>query len=247
MTVLLQDNEVGRFDSESSLIYQHCIMERIPSQKFHYQDMIDGNVDLSGCSLVVGGVPAVTSALKQLGLDIPKPNYYPEELSQFLHRDVWIGEVKDVYGYLAQETKIFAKSVNWKQMTGRVFSHDDSLGKLSTLSDDTPLWLSSVVGWNSEWRVYVSNHQIKAICIYEGSDEIKPNIKTIQSAIDILSNIDKHSKFYTFDWGVLTTGETALIESNDAWAIGAYKGIHYRDYYELLKGRWDEIISNGEG
>lgn len=208
--------------------------------------MVDGKVDLSDCSLVVGGVPAVTAALKQLGASTPEPNYYPKELSHLLHREVWLGEAKHLYGYLAQETPIFAKSVNWKEMTGRVFSHNESTGALSTLADDTPLWFSSIVEWSSEWRVYVSNHQIKACCIYEGNEEVKPDIKVINSAIDILSNVNNHPKFYTFDWGVLSTGETALIESNDAWAIGAYKGVHYRDYYELLKGRWDEIINSSK-
>ena len=47
---------------------------------------------------------------------------------------------------------------------------------------------------------------------------------------------------YALDVGVLSTGETALVEVNDAYGIGAY-GIAAEHYYTFLKARWDELCA----
>lgn len=46
---------------------------------------------------------------------------------------------------------------------------------------------------------------------------------------------------YGIDFGVLSSGETALVEANDGYALGAYK-IESAPYAELLFARWAELV-----
>ena len=44
---------------------------------------------------------------------------------------------------------------------------------------------------------------------------------------------------YVLDFGVLANGETALVEANDAFAIGLYRGaLSPRQYLAFLQARW---------
>ena len=48
---------------------------------------------------------------------------------------------------------------------------------------------------------------------------------------------------YVLDFGVLSGGETALVEANDFWAIGLYeKSMSSQDYLSLLNARWSSIL-----
>jgi hypothetical protein len=47
---------------------------------------------------------------------------------------------------------------------------------------------------------------------------------------------------YGIDFGVLSTGQTALVEFNDGYALGAYK-ISSSAYTDLLLTRWNELVS----
>jgi ATP-grasp domain, R2K clade family 2 len=47
---------------------------------------------------------------------------------------------------------------------------------------------------------------------------------------------------YAIDFGVLSTGETALVEMNDGFALGAY-AIDSQDYTDLICARWTELLT----
>lgn len=48
-------------------------------------------------------------------------------------------------------------------------------------------------------------------------------------------------KAFVLDLGVLSTGEVALIEMNDAFSIGKYDGIDDETYAKFLITRWEEL------
>ena len=48
-------------------------------------------------------------------------------------------------------------------------------------------------------------------------------------------------KAFTLDLGVLSTGEVALIEMNDAFSIGKYNGISDETYAKFVITRWEEL------
>ena len=121
MTIFVQSKVDGSFSVESRLVYQFCVMDRRRVKCFKPNQMLYGTIDLDGAELVVGSVECVTSAFQQLNLPTPTPNYYPTELSSYLYRKVWSTTVKEVISRVACEQAVFAKSVNWKESTGRVY------------------------------------------------------------------------------------------------------------------------------
>ena len=48
-------------------------------------------------------------------------------------------------------------------------------------------------------------------------------------------------KAFALDFGVLSTGEVALIEMNDAFSIGKYNGIDDETYAKFVITRWEEL------
>jgi ATP-grasp domain, R2K clade family 2 len=78
---------------------------------------------------------------------------------------------------------------------------------------------------------------------YSGNPEIKIDINVVEQAIDILDQSQESYAGYAIDFGVLSSGETALIEMNDGFAIGAYQ-INFQDYTDLILSRWEELLSN---
>jgi hypothetical protein len=62
----------------------------------------------------------------------------------------------------------------------------------------------------------------------------------VQDAIKALGATPEPSCAYALDLGVLSDGQTALIELNDAYGIGAY-GISPKVYFDFLKARWDQL------
>ena len=46
---------------------------------------------------------------------------------------------------------------------------------------------------------------------------------------------------YGIDFGVLSSGQTALIEVNDGYSLGAY-AIEAKSYTDLLMTRWHELL-----
>lgn len=226
---------------EARIIYQHCIVENIKTQFFEYESLADSQINLAECELIVGSVEAVCCGFQLLSIPIPAPNYYPEELSEFLHRSVWKGLQEDVVKSVIAGKPVFAKPFRWKLFTGRVFH---SSAKVDMIFDGLPkneqLWLGDPVTWLSEYRVYVINNCIEACCIYAGNENIIPDFKVIERAISILGASNPPAA-YAIDWGVLLEGSTALVEMGDGFSMGAYKGIYPKQYFRFLKTRWDQL------
>ncbi|WP_435592932.1 ATP-grasp domain-containing protein [Nocardia sp. bgisy118] len=63
------------------------------------------------------------------------------------------------------------------------------------------------------------------------------------SAITAYHGSGNAPRAYGIDFGVLATGETALIEANDGHALGAYD-IAADLYTELVVQRWSELLSH---
>ena len=68
----------------------------------------------------------------------------------------------------------------------------------------------------------------------------KNKIKVQQFLSSLILGRELPSAF-ALDLGVLSTGEVALIEMNDAFSIGKYNGIDDETYAKLVITRWDEL------
>jgi hypothetical protein len=145
---------------------------------------------------------------------------------------------------------LFVKPIQIKLFNGFVFKgfdyidyddHDkeqlENLGKL-LLSDD--VYISTVVNFIAEWRVYVSKGKVLGQCRYdENEDEYSLKLAFVGEVIEKLGN-----RTVALDVGLLDTGEFCVVELNDAWACGKYQGISNADYFRFLSTRWIEIINH---
>lgn len=98
---------------------------------------------------------------------------------------------------------------------------------------------------NSEHRYYVLEGKILGHARYDsGPDEWPdPDQEQVEKMVEILSNITNTPVAYALDVGVLDNGSTALVEFNDAWAIGLYRGAISAEQYALfLQHRWNQLF-----
>lgn len=175
---------------------------------------------------------------------VPNNIDYPIELESFLGRSVSAISVDELlYRVLVDGEQLFAKPKELKLFTGQVFTPLTGTSILRELEKGTELYVSPVVEWRAEFRVYICEGNILSCCRYDDNDveDICLDMSIVNEAVSLFVNAPSG---YSLDFGVLSTGETALIEMNDGYALGKYKGISDKQYFELLKTRWREIIKN---
>ncbi len=63
----------------------------------------------------------------------------------------------------------------------------------------------------------------------------------VKTAIKDFENSDERTDAYGIDFGILKSGETALVEWNDGYALGSY-GLDKEIYTDLILSRWEEIL-----
>lgn len=245
--VYLQKPVTGSLGVEESKVMMHSVMEGIPYRFFKPEDIFNGQLELNKDTLVVGSVESYRQALKQIaGVDF-NVDCYPLALLSFLDRRVWVGKKEDLRAEIENGGAIFAKPVKTKLFTGQVFSkenaendfNDTELGKIE---ENELLYLSTLVTWTAEFRVYVKAGQVVSICQYTGEEDDSPDENVINEAVNTFLSASPTHTFFTLDFGITEDRRTTFIEFNDAWAIGFYKGISERDYFEILMGRWKEIL-----
>jgi len=200
---------------------------------------------LSGDTFIAGDMDAMHGAMAMLGIAVPVPNDYPKSLSPFMHRRIW----KSTLGEAEREvlegsgTAVFVKPADRrKSFTGRVFEGMDDLYGVSGVSRRQEVWCSQVVKWQSEYRVYVNQDQIVSIDCYAGNSAPPLDQVALRQALTAFQTSGEAPRAYGIDFGVLSTGETALIEANDGYALGAYQ-ISAEAYTNLLEARWRELLS----
>jgi hypothetical protein len=203
---------------------------------------------LKAGALPVGSVEFVRAAMALAEVPEPPNLSYATEALSFLHRDVSLISAERA----RRLGPIFVKPVETKLFTGFVFdgrepraslsSHTlDQLRVFEAMPADASVWVSTPVAWLSEWRYYVQEGVVRGKARYDSEDDEDaplPDFQIVQECIKALSI--KHP--FAIDLGVLSTGQTALVEVNDAWAIGLYSGaLSPREYFEFLHARWASL------
>jgi hypothetical protein len=199
----------------------------------------------SGTALPIGTVEFVREAFRVSGILEPANMSYPPELVSYLGRKVLgvtVGEVNETWFVKPQITKQFTGFVyNPATSKSDLSSHDlEQCQAFESLLSTDLVWISEPVQWQSEWRYYVDNRQVLGAGRYDdGEDEAPlPNKAIVASAAAELH----HAGPCALDFGVLTTGDTVLVEANDFWALGLYeRALSGKQYLELLSKRWVEL------
>lgn len=202
--------------------------------------------------LPVGSVEFVRAAMAALGVPEPENITYPPTLADFLRRDVRRTTAGAVLGTW------FVKPVTTKAFTGFVFDtmsapedypeHErESYAAFMALEPHTEVWISEPVRFVSEWRYYVQGGQVIGAARYDpdgAEDAPEPDRETVARAAIAMAAAPGAPAACSLDFGVLESGETALVEANDAWALGLYgRGLGPREYATLLTTRWQQIAT----
>lgn len=197
----------------------------------------------------VGSVEYVREGMRLAGIREPANLSYPSGCESYLLRSVWRTPAADA---LAMKQTRFIKPTDTKGFTGFVLGsaglplseHDmEQLSALQALDAATPVWVSDPVVWVSEFRYYISQGSILGYARYDQGDDDdvpEPDMAIVARCIRDLAI--EHP--YALDMGVLASGQTALVEVNDAFAIGLYQGaLKPLQYAEFLANRWAFLVS----
>ena len=210
--------------------------ELFTSKRLHRNQL-----QLDRSTLVVGDNPTIESVLKRIGYPYVG-DCYPQVLRPYLHRPVWTSTVKqlriDADGQSPDYIFIKPHSKT-KAFTGFVV---ESAKDLYSIPANLELYCSSVVEWLSEYRVFINNEKIVGIKHYHGNHKTKLDEGVLENAIQDFEKSGTSTAAYALDFGVLESGETALIEWNDAFGLGGY-GLRDEIYTDLILARWLEILA----
>lgn len=187
--------------------------------------------------IIVGGVGIIRKRLKSFDIEPPMIDY-PVELSGYLGRIISRDKLLHVVNN-PELWPIFIKSVDQKVLTGKVITSTKDLVGIGFQDNDIDIYRSSVVNFQSEYRVFVRYGQILDIKHYWGDPLIFPNARVIQRAIEDYTSAPDA---YGIDFGVTNDGKTLLIEVNDAWALGCY-GLESHLYAKFLLTRWAQLTN----
>jgi hypothetical protein len=242
-TAFIQEEGNGRLMPEARLVRDHCVTMGMPVQLYTPKRIHRRQLALTGRSFIFGDMDCMHGAMRQLNIPIPEAMYYPPSLTRWLHRKVWLDTLGGVRMRIEDgAAPIFAKPASRaKVFTGRVFSGHADFYHVGTTSWREPVWCSEVVSWRSEYRVYVNGYDIVAIDHYEGDANATLDVAAVEQALSEHRRSGEAPAAYGIDFGVLSSGETALVEANDGYALGAYK-IESAPYAELLFARWAELV-----
>ncbi len=198
-------------------------------------------------AMPVGSVEFVRAAMKQASIKEPPFICYPQGLAAHMRRPIIASTIGQM-GLLCERS--FVKPVATKLFTGFVFDpsqpgdlpseHDnDQRRTLCSLPADTPVWLSPPVEWLCEWRYYIDGGILGKARYDDGPEDApQPDHDFVFECIDQCGL--KHP--YALDIGVLSDGQSAVVELNDAWALGLYNhALSPAGYLRFLLRRWASI------
>lgn len=239
---LVEQEGQGRMIAEQALARDELLRRALPVDTFLLKDLQRRRVLLAPDALVVGTIPAVRLALRHLGVEAPAPLDYPDALRPWLRRAVTATTVRELSRAM-RDGSIAATFVKpreqQKRFTGFVAIDRGALGHVEALGQATPVWCSEVVTWRSEQRVFVLDGAIVGVCTYSDCDE-PVDLAVVREAIGAWRAAGDMPRACAMDFGVLDDGQTALVEVNDAFGVGAY-GLDAAPYVDLLAARWEEL------
>lgn len=126
---------------------------------------------------------------------------------------------------------------------------DEQAAAFEALPPETPVWVSEPVTFVREDRYYILDGVVVGVGRYDDSEDDHaraPDTAVLIRAKQALER-DGAPVAYGLDLGVLDTGETVVVEVNDAWALGLYRAYWGRKnptaYLEMLNARWMQIAA----
>ena len=247
--------QAGNVSQEVRVLVAASLLKDWPLTRFQTGAALPASTKqalLAGRLTPVGSVEFLVDVMQQCGIPAPPPVSYPPELASFLKRDV--RKVSAAEARQATEP-VFLKPLQTKRFSGFVWQPGVPVGQLSDydreqgqllagLPDACPLWLASPVGWLAEYRVYVLHRAIIGVARYDAGDAA--GSLDWQAVEKMVARAGPNLPVaWALDVGQMATGETALVECNDAWSLGYYRdgNLPAAQYAEMLVQRWRELAT----
>lgn len=226
----------GQFGTEEQVALTALRARGIPFVEATPKLIQRGRVKVTPETLVVGSIPLVHEALRSLDIPTPEPNDYPPELQGYLHRNIWSAKLGD-----SSVQGCFVKPKQLKRFTGRVLYGRPDPFLFGGASHQTPVWASTPVTFLKEWRCFVADGELLDVrpCPGEAA-EVELDLGVVQAAIKALT---APPGGFSLDFGVLSTGETALVEMNHGYALGSY-GLPPDLYLRMLEAFWAWVTAS---
>jgi len=179
----------------------------------------------------IGTVEFTSKFAKHNQVVLPNNLSYPDELRQFLCRDVW----KDSFGNVPED--MFVKPVRTKIFTGGIKKDVEE-----DVSDNEQVWVSSPVSFTSEFRCYVIDKKVVGVSRYDDGDNGNDELSDLFVVYEMIEAFSSQPASYAIDVGIIDE-KIVLVEINDAWALGFYPWgtMTQQNYVELITKRWEEI------
>jgi ATP-grasp domain, R2K clade family 3 len=241
-TVVLEGGRDQPLDIEETMMFNETGRLGLKREIVSLKQMTRGRFEMTPDVMAVGSVAFVRQALRHLGKQLPEHAPYPDVLSHLLYREVrYLSSLLSAKQLVRKGNRIFVKPAAWKRFTGFVAEYDNDI-RFNGASNWIPVWISDPVQFVSEWRVYVAADVILDIRFanHGGDKSIKPDTAVITDAIMRLTQ-NGAPQGYVIDFGVLDTGETALVEMNDGFSFGAYDGLPAETLWVVMLNRWVEL------
>ena len=207
------------------------------SDIYFFEDIEE--VPTSRYNIVVAFIEDTNKYLERLGIQPKIALNIPEELMKYAGRQIrfmTMGEFKQ-----DSQIPVFVKPnrLSKEFVSGVLTKLDNKNFLLNDVADDTPVLVSEVVDFISEYRGYVIDGELKGLKHYNGDFRIFPDVKIIDNAI---KDYTTQPAGYSIDFGVTSDGRTLLIECNDGWSLGNY-GLSDVTYSTLLSKRWIQMMT----
>lgn len=196
---------------------------------------VEGLEDLGPEVGLVGFVGDVQAALAKMGIPRPAPMDYPEELRPWFHRKI----ERSTLGAIRRSVEpAFIKPVEEKLFTGFVWRGPGMEAvRIATCADDVEVWVSKPVKFMSEYRCFVMDDEVIGVKHYKGDWSRALDQRSVEAAVKAYRS---SPRAYALDFGVMSNSRTALVEVNDAYALGHY-GLMSVLYARLIAARWEEL------
>lgn len=192
-------------------------------------------------AVTVGHIAAVRRALERAGCPTPALPDFPEALRPWLGRSLTRSTLGEVRRRLEEEPEAFPLHVkpalDDRLFQGALIRAFRDLIPLAAVDPEAEVWVQEAVEFVSEWRAYVQEGQVLRVCNYKGDPLLFPERAVLEAG---LSAYQDAPVAYGVDWGVTASGQTLLVEVNDASALGNY-GLHGHEMAGFMELRWREL------
>lgn len=241
---------------ETRTVMHAAMLENIPVQIAAEDILLRYSAQLrQGTALPIGSVEYVRAAMQIGRIKEPVFSPYPQSLWHMLHRKIEqipVAQVRGEWFVKPVKTKLFnGFTLNTSKPPGALCEHDlEQFNIFSGMRPDELVWISTTVKFVAEWRYYILDGLIAGQARYDPdgeNDAPDPDYVVVKNALKQMTAAFPRLTC-SLDVGVLEDGRTALVECNDAWALGLYgKSLEPRTYLQMLQFRWGQMMAESVG